>query len=201
MEGSIIFDLILLIFLGYLTGSIPFGYLYSRWIEGEDIRTAGSGNIGATNIIRTYGWAPGLTTLFLDYCKGAFPVFIAGLVLVNYHEVGVALTGSAAILGHVLPLYLKFDGGKGVATSAGVFSLLLPRAFGLAVLLFALGLLTRYMSVGSLLGALTLPLASSYFYGPGYPGTIVASLIALVVIFRHRKNIERLVRGEENHFF
>lgn len=128
-------------------------------------------------------------------------MFFAAAMVGSYQAPAVALTGVAAILGHILPVYLKFEGGKGVATSAGVFSLLLPRALGLSIVLFAAGLLTRYMSVGSLLAAVTLPAAATYFYGSLNPGTVVAFCVAVIVIYRHRENIERLLHGEENRFF
>lgn len=193
---------IILVAAGYLIGSIPFGYVYSLWIKGENIREHGSGNIGATNIIREYGWLPGLVTLVLDALKGAAPAGFSFYVLFPDHIGFGMLVGAAAILGHVFPLYLNFSGGKGVATSAGVFLTLAPGATLVALFVFFIGVgSTRYMSVGSLSGALALPVASLILNGTGHPLTLGATVLGALVYWRHRENIKRLYRGEENKFF
>lgn len=183
----------------YLLGAVPFGLLYSLALEDEDIRERGSGNVGATNVLRAFGWAPGVITLLLDVLKGLLPVALA--LRWASPEVAV-LAGVAAIVGHVYPIYLRFDGGKGVATSAGVFGLLAPRALLGALVLFLLGVgITRYMSVGSLLGAICFPLIVAYLQGPTDPVTLGAGAMVVLIVWRHRANLRRLVRGEEHPFF
>lgn len=195
-------DRLAMLLIGYLLGSIPFGYLYSRWIEGVNIREKGSGNIGATNLMRNFGWIPGFSTLFADGLKGALP---AGFCYYYAYsgELTLALAvGGMAILGHIYPLYLRFRGGKGVATSAGVFLVLAPLETLGALVVFLAGVgITRYMSVGSLSGALALPLISSYYYGPSNALSIACLLLAIMIFWQHRGNIRRLVRGEEHTFF
>jgi glycerol-3-phosphate acyltransferase PlsY len=186
----------------YLVGGIPFGLIYSRIFQREDLRARGSGNIGATNVLRNYGWFPGLTILFLDALKGAGPVI--GLYYFAGNEavlLGV-LTGVAAIAGHIFPLYLKFQGGKGVATSAGVFLVLAPipvaGAFGAFVLV---ALISRYISVGSITAAIVFPALSFYMFGITSAITVAAALLGLMIIWRHRENIRRLTNGEEEKFY
>ncbi len=183
----------------YLLGAVPFGLLYSLTLEDEDIRERGSGNVGATNVLRAFGWAPGVITLLLDVLKGLLPAAMA----LRWASAEVAvLAGVAAIVGHVYPVYLRFDGGKGVATSAGVFGLLAPRALLGALVLFLVGVgLTRYMSVGSLLGAVCFPLIVAYFQGPAHPVTLGAGAVVVLIVWRHHANLRRLVRGEEHPFF
>jgi len=192
----------LLVVLGYLLGAVPFGYVYSMYIKREDIREHGSGNIGATNILRTFGWIPGCTTLLLDALKGALPAATCYYYLFP-DQLGLGLTvGAAAIVGHIYPVYLGFSGGKGVATSAGVFLSLAPVETGLALVVFALGVgLTRYMSVGSLLGALSLPVISVVRYGLSDPLSIASFCLAAMIYWRHRENIKRLLNGNEIKFF
>lgn len=184
----------------YLLGSIPFGLLYSLYIAGEDLRTEGSGNIGATNVLRNFGWPAGTLTLLLDAGKGAGPSYLAVRFFPDRPAAWI-LVGGAAILGHVFPLYLGFDGGKGVATSAGVFGVLLPLPLvvGLAAFGIVVGL-TRYMSAGSLTGALLLPLSGWYLYGYDHPVVIGAWVLAGMIYWRHRENIRRLWHGEEKTF-
>jgi glycerol-3-phosphate acyltransferase PlsY len=193
---------VLFVLLGYLCGAIPFGYVYSVYIKGENIREHGSGNIGATNILRTFGWLPGVTTLLLDGLKGAVPAGVCYYVLFP-GELALAVgVGAAAIIGHIYPVYLGFSGGKGVATSAGVFLTLAPLETAVALGIFVMGVgLSRYMSVGSLLGAATLPLVSGYLNGPSNPVTLAALALALMITWRHHENIKRLIEGTENEFF
>jgi glycerol-3-phosphate acyltransferase PlsY len=192
----------LLIFFGaYLAGSIPFGLIYSTLFKDRDLREHGSGNIGATNVLRNFGWIPGILVLAFDLGKGALPVLVASVLFPGRPLISV-LAGISAIIGHIYPIFLKFDGGKGVATSAGVFSVLIPIPFATAIVVFALGVgLTRYMSVGSLSGAVALPLAGGYWYGFTYPAVMAAGALALMVFWQHRANIKRLFNGEEETFF
>jgi glycerol-3-phosphate acyltransferase PlsY len=190
--------------LGYLLGSIPFGYLLVRLTGGGDIRFKGSGNIGATNVARTSGWSVGVATLLLDTAKGFFAVWITG------HFTGgnirfMMFAGFAAILGHVFPVWLKFEGGKGVATALGVFLAICWPALASAVLLFLLvAIFWRYVSLASISAAAALPLLVYLLYAPGHaPPTAVSVctlLAAVIVIVKHRDNIERLLAGTEPRF-
>lgn len=192
---------VVLLLVSYLAGSVPFGLLYSRFIEREDVREKGSGNIGATNVIRNFGWAPGVLVLLLDALKGALPVYLT-VQLLPENPLSWILVGAAAIVGHVFSVFLYFDGGKGVATSAGVFAVLMPRALLVTLLIFAVVVATsRYMSAGSLSAAFVLPALGAYLHGYRHPVVIGASILAVVVYWQHRENIRRLVRGEEETFF
>ena len=194
----------LLVAMGYLLGSIPFGYLLVRLQGGGDIRALGSGNIGATNVARSAGWPIGLATLILDAAKGFFAVWLIG------HFSGdnirfMMYAGLAAILGHVFPVWLKFSGGKGVATALGVFLKICWPAVAVAAAVFALVLIFwRYVSLGSVSAAAALPLLVYLLYAPGHaPPAAVSTgtlLTAFLVILKHRWNIERLVIGTEPRF-
>jgi acyl phosphate:glycerol-3-phosphate acyltransferase len=190
--------------LGYLLGSIPFGYLLVRVTGGGDIRFVGSGNIGATNVARTSGWAIGAATLALDTAKGFLSVWIAGHFSAGNVRY-MMFAGFATILGHVFPVWLKFEGGKGVATSLGVYAAICWPALAVAVLLFlVVALFWRYVSLASVSAAAALPILVYLLYAPGHaPPTAVSVctlLAAVVVIVKHRDNIERLLAGTEPHF-
>jgi acyl phosphate:glycerol-3-phosphate acyltransferase len=183
---------------GYLSGSLTWGYWLVRIFRGEDIRTKGSGNVGATNVWRVYGAKLGLPAVFLDTAKGFGPAFAATVVV--GHGSGV-LAGAAAMLGHWRPLFLGFKrGGKMVATAGGAFLGVAPlvgvTAAGVWLLVFGL---TRYASVASMTAALSLPLWAWVF---GYPWPVIAfgGAAGAGVVFLHRANIARLARGEENRF-
>lgn len=192
------------VLLGYLLGSIPFGYLLVRARGGGDIRQMGSGNIGATNVARTSGWAVGVATLVLDAAKGFLAVWF------TEHFSGgnirfMMYAGLAAILGHVFPVWLKFAGGKGVATAMGVFVAICWPALAAGALLFILVVLFwRYVSLASISAAAALPLFVYLLYAPRHaPPTAVSVstlVAAVVVIVKHRDNIERLIRGTEPRF-
>jgi glycerol-3-phosphate acyltransferase PlsY len=187
-----------LVAIGYLCGSMPWGYWLVRVFRGEDIRTQGSGNIGATNVWRVHGRKLGVPAVFLDTAKGFVPVLVA--TKVAGHDAG-ALTGAAAMLGHWRPLFLKFTkGGKMVATAGGSFLGLAPIVGGLGAAVWVVAFaLTRYASVASMLAAASLPLWS-WLVGYPWPVTVFAAVAALGVIVLHRANIRRLLRGEENRF-
>jgi acyl phosphate:glycerol-3-phosphate acyltransferase len=192
------------VLLGYFLGSIPFGYLLVRATGGGDVRKVGSGNIGATNVVRASGWALGVATLLLDAAKG----FVA--VWLTEHFSGgnirfMMYAGLAAILGHVLPVWLKFAGGKGVATALGVFLAICWSAIAAAAFLFILVVLFwRYVSLASISAAAALPLFVYLLYAPRHAPPTAVSLstlvAAVVVITKHRDNIERLIRGTEPRF-
>ncbi len=183
---------ILALLFGYLLGSVPFGLLLTRLSGGGDLRETGSGNIGATNVLRTGNKAMAALTLLLDMAKGYAAVYIALLVS---DGLGV-LAGLGAFLGHLYPVWLKFKGGKGVATLLGVVTALVPTA-GLIFAVTWLGSLAlwRYSSVGGMLAAISVPIAvfalGEYAMMPMFIG------LALLVLWKHRSNIERLMAGEE----
>jgi glycerol-3-phosphate acyltransferase PlsY len=183
---------------GYLVGSIPFGYWLVLLVKGEDIRRQGSGNIGATNVWRTYGRSLGIPVALLDVAKGFVPALVG--LAVGGEWAGV-LAGAAAMLGHARPVFLRFQkGGKTVATAGGVSFALAPLAalccLGIWVVAF---LLTRYASVASLLTATALPLLCLAF-GEPWPTVAFAAAAALAVFFLHRHNIRRLLSGTESRF-
>ena len=193
-----------LIAFGYLLGSIPFGYLLVRVTGGGDIRFIGSGNIGATNVARASGWQVGVATLLLDAAKGFLAVWLAGDFFPENIRF-MMFAGLAAIFGHIFPVWLKFQGGKGVATALGVFLAICWPALAAAVALFVLVFLFwRYVSLASISAAASLPLLVYLLYAPGHaPPTAVsvsALIAAVVVIAKHRDNIERLLAGTEPRF-
>jgi acyl phosphate:glycerol-3-phosphate acyltransferase len=183
---------------GYVCGSMPWGYWLVRVFRGEDIRTQGSGNIGATNVWRVHGRRLGLPALVLDTAKGFVPALVA--TKLEGHGAGV-LAGGAAMLGHYRPLFLGFrKGGKMVATTGGAFLGVAPIVGGLgaAVWLAVFGL-TRYASIASMTAAASLPLWS-WLLGYPWPVIVFAGVAAAGVVLLHRANIGRLWRGEENRF-
>jgi len=180
--------------LGYLFGSIPFALLLTRPL-GIDLRAAGSRNIGAANVLRTAGVAPAVAVMLLDGLKGAVAVIIARLMTGNL--VVVTTAGLAAIVGHVYPAWLHFRGGKGVAASAGVFAMLAPYATAIAAVVFVGTIVvTRFISAGSIAGALTLAVAAAVGHAPA-PVVVGAVLAAILVVHRHRDNVSRLIAGTE----
>ena len=183
--------------LGYLIGSVPFAFLVARR-RGIDLRRAGSGNIGATNVLRTTSTADAALAMCLDVTKGALAVFAARAVATSAAAPVVA--GLAAIAGHIYPPWLGFRGGKGVATAAGVFALLAPLAVVSAASVFVIAVwLTRYVSVGSLVAAPVLPIAAALEDVP-VPVIVGAAIAALLIAHRHRPNITRLIAGTEPRF-
>ena len=195
------------VLLAYLLGSIPFGYLIVRLTSGGDVRETGSGGTGATNVTRRAGKWAGLVTLMLDALKGAAAAFFARLVLGDGSDAiwWVAAAAVAVVAGHVFPVWLKFRGGKGVATGLGVFLVLAPLAVLCAVLVFVVIVwATRYVSLGSMAAAAMLPLAVWLLgsrIGPDefiVPLLTAASVGGALIIFMHRANIGRLLGGTEN---
>jgi glycerol-3-phosphate acyltransferase PlsY len=179
----------------YLIGSIPFALLLARWWGGHDLHRVGSGNIGAANVLRASGLRAGIVVAMLDIAKGAAGVAVGGRIAGAEH-VG-ALAGFAAVVGHIYPVWLKFRGGKGVATACGVFTVLAPLAVPPALLAFAVGIVsTRYISIGSVAATMVLPPAA---YLIGYSGPVVAAACAaaVLIVFRHRSNLLRVRVGTE----
>jgi len=184
------------IVIAYLLGSIPFAFLWSRRWSAVDLRSVGSGNLGATNVMRASGPASGVAVALLDAAKGAIGVALAAR-LARGDAAATAAAGIAAILGHVYPVWLRFRGGKGVATACGVFAVLTPAAIPAALAIF-LGVvwLTKYVSLGSLLASLALP-PIAYATGAPAPSVAAAFGAAAIIVFRHRSNLGRLRAGTE----
>jgi glycerol-3-phosphate acyltransferase PlsY len=182
------------VLLGYLAGSVPFAFLLARG-AGIDVRVAGSGNVGAANVLRTTGTWRGVCVMLLDVAKGVAAVGVA-----QWTSSGPALpavSGAAAVVGHIYPIWLRFHGGKGVAVAAGVFGVLTPAATGLAAaLFFATVWATRYVSLGSLAATVALPPIAWLTGAPAVVVTVAAGTAALIV-FRHRGNLRRLLAGTE----
>lgn len=191
----------LLVLLGYLLGSIPFGYFLVRLHSGRDIRFMGSGNIGATNVARTTGWLPGIATLTLDAGKGFLAVWMIG------HFSGgsirfMTFAGLAALVGHVFPVWLRFSGGKGVATAAGAFlGISWPAVLATIAVFVIVAVFWRYVSLASISAAAALPLMVYILYAPGHapPGVVSATTLtaAVLVIIKHQANLRRLMAGKE----
>ena len=192
----------ILVGLAYLLGSVPFAYLVSRSRAQVDIREVGSGNAGATNVLRELGAGPAVTVLAADVVKGLLPVVVGRALGAPTWVLGA--TATAAVLGHVFPVFLGFRGGKGVATAAGAFSLLLTLPLTLSGLVF-LGAVVwrRYVSLGSIAAAASFPLFAWLSTGAGLDGDdswvlpLCALIVGGVVVIKHSKNIRRLVRGKE----
>jgi glycerol-3-phosphate acyltransferase PlsY len=193
--------------VSYLLGSIPFGYLL--------VRQTGSGNIGATNVARSGAKGLGIATLVLDALKGALAVWLAALIAASkYNFCGdfiqhpcapalrlMAVAALCAVLGHVFPVWLRFKGGKGVATALGVFCVLFPKAILVALAIFILVVaITRYVSLGSILGAIAFPVAAYFMQDSDWLSLLLASGVSLIIVLKHHQNIRRLLAGTENRF-
>lgn len=190
---------LIILLVAYLIGAIPCGLLLTRFFGGGDIRSAGSGNIGATNVYRVAGKKLGILTLIGDALKGAIPVGFVKFGLF-FPEWGVAAVAVAAFLGHCYPVYLRFKGGKGVATTLGIYLILSPLAVLIAFALFgAILYKTRYVSLGSITAAALLPFLI-LFINRSNELLAASLLISILVIFRHRDNIRRLLAGSESRF-
>jgi glycerol-3-phosphate acyltransferase PlsY len=198
--------------LAYLIGSIPFSFLVVKLVAGKDVREHGSHNVGATNVARTAGKLPGIVALLLDIAKGYGAVVLArwivmradwpfepGVLPWQSREMWIALAGLIAIIAHMFPVWLRFHGGKGVATATGVFLALDPIVIAGAILVFAIVLLaSRYVSLASILGVAVIPLFFRYLSRDAPYWHVVISIgIAIAVILKHHSNIARLVQGTE----
>jgi glycerol-3-phosphate acyltransferase PlsY len=188
--------LITAVLVGYLLGSVPFAFVLSRRLRGIDIRQTGSGNVGAANVLRTSGIAAALVVMALDACKGAGSVLVIQRMTTG-DAAPAAAAGLAAIVGHIYPVWLRFRGGKGVATAAGVFSVLTPWAMLPAIGIFVATVwVTRFISLGSIAATLSLgPIA----YAMHAPPWVIwsAAGAATVIVFRHRANLARVWSGTE----
>ncbi len=189
---------ILYILVSYLVGSIPFGLLLSR-SSGIDVRIAGSGNIGATNVARLLGKKIGGITLLLDVGKGFLPISTVSLIMRGdpYQDIVTALCGAATVIGHMYPVYLGFRGGKGVAAALGVFLFLAPLAllFSLVLFIFVVKI-SGFVSLGSLLASAAIPLSLYLLDEPGWK-LVLAGFIAIMIWWKHNANIRRIFAGTE----
>jgi acyl phosphate:glycerol-3-phosphate acyltransferase len=187
-------ELVTVIALAYLVGSVPFAFLLSRQ-RGIDLRQVGSGNIGASNVLRTSGVRVAVIAMGLDAIKGMVAVMLAERLASG---AGAAMAaGLASVFGHIYPIWLRFRGGKGVATAAGVFAVLTPTALGIASAAFVVAVWgTRYISVGSVVGALTLAIVAVLSDAPGAI-ELGSAIAALLILHRHRANIARVLAGTE----
>jgi acyl phosphate:glycerol-3-phosphate acyltransferase len=185
--------------LAYLIGGVPFGYWLVRLSSGKDIRTMGSGNIGATNVYRAIGRKQGLMVLLFDILKGYAAVWIAAM-LTQGDEAAMALGVVAVMVGHCYPIFLRFKGGKAVACFVGAFFYLAPLALAIIAAIFlAVVALSKYVSLGSIIGALLFPLVVWVTHAPA--STLAASIAgAALIVYRHKSNITRLRTGKENVF-
>ncbi|MCL2498507.1 MAG: glycerol-3-phosphate 1-O-acyltransferase PlsY [Symbiobacteriaceae bacterium] len=181
--------------VGYLMGAIPMAYLVTRYVAGIDIRQEGSGNVGATNVQRTLGTKMGALVLALDVAKALLALLLASLLRLE-REI-ILLTAVATVAGHNWPVFLGFKGGKGVAVSTGVLLYLYPLPGLMVVALFvAIVYFTRYISLGSVLGAVVTPLII-FFWGYPWRDILLTMVLALIIIYGHKGNIQRLVAGNE----
>lgn len=188
--------LLLIALLAYLIGSISSSYIISKTRYKEDIRTKGSGNAGSTNMLRTYGLGPALLTLVIDIGKGYLAVFLASLFNEPY---GIYLAGFMVVVGHCFPLALRFRGGKGVATSGGVLIFHMPLFIPLGlVVFFAMNYAFRLMSLTSIVIAILALVFALVFYGSNTSLVIMVAALVLLILVRHKDNIRRLIKGEEN---
>jgi glycerol-3-phosphate acyltransferase PlsY len=192
---------LLLVLAGYLLGSVPFGMIFGWLFGGKNVRQHGSGNIGAANVSRVVGPVAGILTLVMDAAKGAVAVWLAAR-FTDHNAGAMILAGLAALLGHCFPVWLRFKGGKGVATALGVFIELSPTAALSAFVLFLLVVaFWRYVSLGSLVAAAAMPLLIYFLWAPGHAPPLVITLGTLLasafIFYKHDANLQRLVDGTE----
>lgn len=191
---------LLAVVAAYLLGSIPFGLILVRLMTGADVRQGGSGNIGATNVLRTTGRAAGVLTLLLDGGKGWFAVWLASF-LTSGNIMWMSAAALAVLLGHAFSLWLKFNGGKAVASFVGAFLYLTPLPLLAVILIFVFVVAwTRYLSLGSIIAAALFPLACWMILHPDWPVIVAALGAAILIVERHSANIDRIRAGEERVF-
>ncbi|HVT03593.1 MAG TPA: glycerol-3-phosphate 1-O-acyltransferase PlsY [Thermoanaerobaculia bacterium] len=202
----------LLVLVAYLIGSIPFSFLIVKLVAGDDIRRHGSGNVGATNVARNFGKLPGVVALLLDAAKGWLAIHVARSLLHSpfWPPAGptlapvafwIGLAGFCAIVGHMFPIWLRFRGGKGVATACGVFLAINPLALaGAAIIFLIVVLTTRFISLGSIIGAASIPLLMRFMTGAPFWTLVFTIAISIAIISKHHDNISRLIHGKERKF-
>jgi glycerol-3-phosphate acyltransferase PlsY len=202
--SSIPMTVVLIPVSAYLLGSIPFGLILAKIFGSGDVRNEGSGNIGATNVARVAGPLAGILTLILDGAKGAAAVLLAERYS-NGSAMWMIIAGLAALIGHCFPIWLKFKGGKGVATAAGVYLALSPLAFLAGLILFILVVaFWRYVSLGSISAAAAMPMLLYFLWAPHHAPppmiTFGALAVAMLIVYKHDANLQRLVDGQEPKF-
>jgi glycerol-3-phosphate acyltransferase PlsY len=202
--SSIPMTVVLIPVSAYLLGSIPFGLILGKVFGSGDVRTEGSGNIGATNVARVAGPLAGILTLLLDGAKGAAAVLLAERYS-NGSAMWMIIAGLAALIGHCFPIWLRFKGGKGVATAAGVYLALSPLAFLAGLILFILMVgFWRYVSLGSISAAAAMPMLLYFLWAPHHaPPPVItfgALAVAMLIVYKHDANLQRLVNGQEPKF-
>jgi glycerol-3-phosphate acyltransferase PlsY len=202
--SSIPMTVVLIPVSAYLLGSIPFGLILAKIFGSGDVRNEGSGNIGATNVARVAGPLAGILTLVLDGAKGAAAVLLAERYS-NGSAMWMIIAGLAALIGHCFPIWLKFKGGKGVATAAGVYLALSPLAFLAGLILFILVVaFWRYVSLGSISAAVAMPMLLYFLWAPHHAPppmiTFGALAVAMLIVYKHDANLQRLVNGQEPKF-
>lgn len=181
--------------IAYLSGSIPYGLIFTKFFRGVDVREIGSGNIGATNVLRTGHKGIAAATLFCDFFKGFFPLYVASKI--GIEEVPLLAMAIGAVLGHVFPIWLRFQGGKGVATSLGVFwALSLPLGFFVSLMWIAISKLAKISSLSALCAFAFAPIFSIFVLSRSM--AIFSTSIALLIFWTHRSNIIRLFEGKED---
>ncbi|MCP4482504.1 MAG: glycerol-3-phosphate 1-O-acyltransferase PlsY [bacterium] len=194
-----LFKLILLLIIAYFLGAIPFAYLITKMVKGEDIRNIGSGNVGATNVFRGVGKGYGILTLLMDAFKGYLAVKLA-IYFLPEHIMGQLYVAIMVIIGHGFSVFLKGKGGKSVATTLGVFiALAFPVVFFTFIVFISVVALFGYISVGSIVGSIFLPLAL-WTMKYDQPIIIFAAILCGYIIYKHKPNISRLIQGEEDKF-
>jgi acyl phosphate:glycerol-3-phosphate acyltransferase len=203
--SSIPMTVVLIPVTAYLLGSIPFGLILGKIFGSGDVRKEGSGNIGATNVARVAGPRAGILTLLLDGAKGAAAVLLAERYS-NGSAMWMIIAGLAALVGHCFPIWLKFKGGKGVATAAGVYLALSPFAFLAGLILFILVVgFWRYVSLGSISAAAAMPMLLYFLWAPQHaPPPVItfgALAVAMLIVYKHDANLQRLVDGQEPKFY
>ncbi|MCK5533780.1 glycerol-3-phosphate 1-O-acyltransferase PlsY [bacterium] len=201
-ESSIFIYFILVLFLSYVLGSLPNAYLMGKWIKGIDLRQYGSGNVGFTNLYRVTGFKPAIIVLLVDILKGLIPVLVGLYLFAIYPNARIMAIffGMAAIIGHNWSIFLKGKGGKGVATSTGVFLALIPIPTVCAFIIFVIIVFfTHYISLGSILGSISL-LSVAYLRKEPQESIIFAVIVVILIIIKHHPNIKRLLNKNENKF-
>jgi acyl phosphate:glycerol-3-phosphate acyltransferase len=184
----------------YLIGGIPFGFLLVKLTRGQDVRESGSGNIGATNVLRTQGRTLGVATLLLDALKGLLAVWIMAY-FTDQSTTWMSAAAVAVMLGHVYPVFLKFQGGKAVATFIGAFGYLAPWPLISVLILFVIVVwATRFISLGSVIAAASFPFGVWLILHPSWPVLLASLIAAVLIVYKHKSNLERLRAGAENVF-
>ncbi|MGB9856686.1 MAG: glycerol-3-phosphate 1-O-acyltransferase PlsY [Dictyoglomaceae bacterium] len=189
---------IITLLLGYLLGSIPSALIVGKLCKGVDVRNHGSGNLGATNVLRVLGWGPAIITAIMDVGKGVLTVFLAQKIIPKDY-LFILLSAGCAIIGHSYPIFANFKGGRSVGVSFGILFYLFPKTSSLTLLIgILIVLLTKYKSISSITCSILFPVILYYLENPPQEYLIASILVGLFIVFRHIPNIERLIKGKEH---